>query len=182
MNRFAGEEKREEKPMKPLTQFREIAILPILIAAALFVVAPARATPQSGVTSMPIADGTFDEIDVHVKTGAWKALIDTKGASDLHLVQNTVIPGGTFGWHTHPGPSLVIVVHGAATVYEGDDPTCTPRVVQAPSTFVDSGGDSVHLVRDEGTVNLVVVVSRIVPEGAAQRIDFPNPHPGICPQ
>ena len=165
--------------MNPLTQFKKILILPLLIALALGVVAPALATPPSGVTTVAIADGTFDDIDVHIKTGAWKATIDTKGASDLHVLQNTVIPGGTLGWHSHPGPSLVIVKAGDATEYEGDDPTYTPHVHPAGSTFVDSGEASGHLVRNEGSVNLVVVVVRLVPEGAGQRIDLPNP--GYCP-
>jgi len=166
--------------MNPLTQFKKILILPLLIALALGVVAPALATPPSGVTTVAIADGTFDDIDVHIKTGAWKATIDTKGASDLHVLQNTVIPGGTLGWHSHPGPSLVIVVSGTATYYRAEDCT-TPHVFQAPSQFVDNGSD-VHLLRNEGNVNLVVVVVRLVPEGAAPRIDEPNPSPGVCPQ
>ena len=166
--------------MNPLTQFKKILILPLLIALALGVVAPALATPPSGVTTVAIADGTFDDIDVHIKTGAWKAMIDTKGASDLHVLQNTVIPGGTLGWHSHPGPSLVIVVSGTASFYRADDCT-TPLVFQAPSQFVDNGND-VHLLRNEGNVNLVVVVVRLVPRGAAPRIDQPNPNPGICPQ
>ncbi len=173
---------RNKLAMNPLNQFKRTAILPLLIALALFVVAPARATTPSGVTSTPIADGTFDEIAVHAKFDDWQAKIGTKGASDLHLLQNTVVPGGTFGWHSHAGPSLVIVVSGAATEYEGDDPTCTPHVHPAGSTFVDSGGASGHLVRNEGSVNLVVIVARLVPEGAAQRIDLPNPHPGFCPE
>ena len=166
--------------MNQLTQFKKIPILPLLIALALAVVAPANATPPSGVTTVAIADGTFDDIDVHIKTGAWKATIDTKGASDLHVLQNTVIPGGTLGWHSHPGPSLVIVVSGTASFYRADDCT-TPLVFQAPSQFVDNGND-VHLLRNEGNVNLVVVVVRLVPRGAAPRIDQPNPNPGICPQ
>ena len=166
--------------MNPLTQFKKILILPLLIALALGVVAPALATPQSGVTTVAIADGTFDDIDVHIKTGAWKTTIDTKGASDLYVLQNTVIPGGTLGWHSHPGPSLVIVVSGTATYYRAEDCT-TPHVFQAPSQFVDNGSD-VHLLRNEGNVNLVVVVVRLVPEGAAPRIDEPNPNPGVCPQ
>jgi len=173
---------RNTLAMNPLTHFKKTPILALLIALLLFVVASARATEQRGVTSVRIADGTFDEIDVHAKFDDWKAKIDTKGASDLHLLQNTVVPGGTFGWHSHSGPSLVIVVSGAATEYEGDDPTCTPHVHPAGSTFVDSGGASGHLVRNEGSVNLVVVVARLVPEGAPQRIDLPNPHPGICPE
>jgi len=164
----------------------------LLIAAALVIIAsltaaPALATPQSGVTSVTIAKGTFAAIEIFkrtdinssVATDFWQAVIDTKGASDLYVVQNTVIPGGTFGWHSHPGPSLVIVVSGAATEYEGNDPTCTPHVHPAGSTFADPGEASGHLVRNEGTVDLVVVVVRLVPEGFPQRIDLPNP--GYCP-
>ena len=166
--------------MNPLTQFKKMLILPLIIALSLGVVVPALATPPSGVTTVAIADGTFDDIDVHIKTGAWKAMIDTKGASDLHVLQNTVIPGGTLGWHSHPGPSLVIVVSGTASFYTAEDCT-TPHVFQAPSQFIDNGSD-VHLLRNEGNVNLVVVVVRLVPEGAAPRIDEPNPNPGVCPQ
>src|SRR5438128_378064 len=88
--------------------------------------------------------------------------------------QNTIAPGGTFGWHSHPGPSLVIVKSGTATFYMGDDPTCTPHVVTAGSGFVDGGGD-VHVVRNEGTVDLVTIVTSLVPAGAARRIDVPDP-------
>ena len=166
--------------MNPLTQFKKMLILPLIIALSLGFVAPALATPPSGVTTVAIADGTFDDIDVHIKTGAWKTTIDTKGASDLHVLQNTVIPGGTLGWHSHPVPSLVIVVSGTASFYTAEDCT-TPHVFQAPSQFIDNGSD-VHLLRNEGNVNLVVVVVRLVPEGAAPRIDEPNPNPGVCPQ
>ena len=136
------------------------------------------ATPPIGVTTTPIATGRFDAINTKVKTGAWKASIRTKGASDFHVLQNTIIPGGTFGWHSHPGPSLVIVKAGTATFYHADDPTCTPHVVPTGSGFVDSGG-AVHVVRNEGNVDLVTIVASLVPAGAARRIDQPDP--GNCP-
>jgi quercetin dioxygenase-like cupin family protein len=136
------------------------------------------ATPPIGVTTTPIATGRFDAINTKVKTGAWKASIRTKGASDFHVLQNTIIPGGTFGWHSHPGPSLVIVKAGTATFYHADDPTCTPHVVPTGSGFVDSGG-MVHVVRNEGNVDLVTIVASLVPAGAARRIDEPDP--GNCP-
>jgi quercetin dioxygenase-like cupin family protein len=167
--------------MNPLTQFKKTPILPFLIALALVAVAAASAvaTPPSGVTTEIFGVGTFDEINTYAKTGEWKARIDTRGASDLHVLRNTIVPGGTFGWHSHPGPSLVIVTAGTATFYLGDDPTCTPHVVQAPGgTFVDQGQD-VHLVRNEGTTNLVTVVVSLIPQGAVRRIDEPNP--GYCP-
>jgi len=102
-------------------------------------------------------------------------MINTKGASHLYVLQNTVVPGGTFGWHSHTGPSLVIVVSGTATEYEGNDPTSTPHFHTAGTTFVDSGEASGHLVRNDGAVNLVVTVVRRVPEGVVQRVDVPNP-------
>ena len=158
-----------------------------LVAGATWIILPASATSQVGVSSVTIAHGTFDEIDVVAKTDMnpgkptdyWKAMIHTKGATHLYVVQNTVAPGGSFGWHNHTGPSLVIVTSGIATEYEGNDPTCTPQVHPAGSTFVDSGEATGHLVRNEGSVNLVVTVVRFVPEGAVQRLDLPNP--GYCP-
>jgi hypothetical protein len=59
-----------------------------------------------------------------------------------------------------------------------DDPTCTAHVFTAGSGFVDSGGD-VHVVRNGGTVDLVVVVASLIPAGATRRIDLPSP--GNCP-
>jgi quercetin dioxygenase-like cupin family protein len=97
------------------------------------------------------------------------------GAEDV--LQNTIAPGGTFGWHRHPGPSLVIVKSGTATFYLAADPTCTPHVVPAGSGFVDQGHD-VHVVRNEGNVDLVTVVVSLVPTGFDRRIDAPSP--GIC--
>jgi quercetin dioxygenase-like cupin family protein len=162
-----------------------IAAIGALVSAALIVV-PARATPPDKVTTSTIGVGRFTDIDTKVKTDInpgtptkfWKARIKTKGISDLHVLQNTIAPGGSFGWHSHPGPSLVIVKSGTATFYLADDPTCSPHVVPAGSGFVDSGGD-VHVVRNEGNVDLVTVVVSLVPADAARRIDQPNP--GNCP-
>lgn len=66
------------------------------------------------------------------------------------------------------------------TFYMGDDPTCTPHVVRAGEGFVDNG-DDIHLVRNEGSVELVNIVTSIIPAGAQRRIDEPNPYPGNRP-
>ena len=163
-----------------------IATVAALVAAALIVL-PARATPPSPeVITTPIGMGRFTNIDTNVKTDInpgtptqfWKARIKTKGRSDLHVLQNTIAPGGTFGWHSHPGPSLVIVKSGTATFYLASDPNCRPHVVPAGSGFVDQGHD-VHIVRNEGSVDLVTVVVSLVPAGFDRRIDEPSP--GTCP-
>lgn len=146
--------------------------------AALMVSATALATMGAGVTSTTIAQGNAGDIDVKVKTGSWKLQIDTKGPSTLATTENRVAPGGHFGWHSHPGPSLVIVKSGTSTFYRGDDPDCTPEVHPAGTAYVDPGG-VVHTARNESvTEDLVVIVTRLVPEGAAPRIDEPDP--GNC--
>jgi quercetin dioxygenase-like cupin family protein len=140
------------------------------------------ATNPSGVTTTTFGVGRFDDIDATTKTDVdsghatdfWQARINTKGASDLYVLQNTIVPGGTFGWHSHPGPSLVIVKSGTATFYMADDPTCSPHVVTAGHGFVDDGHDT-HVVRNEGSVDLVTVVVSLVPAGFARRIDEPSP-------
>jgi quercetin dioxygenase-like cupin family protein len=161
------------------------AAVAALVATALVVV-PAVATPPSPeVTTTPICMGRFAAIDTKVKTDVnpgtptqfWRARIKTNRSSDLYVLQNTIPPGKTFGWHSHPGPSLVIVKSGTASFYLAADPTCRPHVVPAGSGFVDQGHD-VHVVRNEGRVDLVTVVVSLVPAGFARRIDEPSP--GTC--
>jgi quercetin dioxygenase-like cupin family protein len=185
--------------MNPLTQFKKISILPLLIALAFVVavltVTPARATPPVGVTTEFIvgsatAGATFDELDILVRTAVaapkgpcgpfWKARIDTNRDSDLYVVRNTFAVGGHTGWHTHPGPSLITVTVGTITAYEGNDPHCTPHVYPQGSTFVDLGGADVHLLRNEGSVPAVTVAVQLVPAGVPRRIDV-TPAPGNCP-
>ncbi|MGH2530579.1 MAG: cupin domain-containing protein [Actinomycetota bacterium] len=154
----------------------------IMVAAGLFagmVAGLAVATPGSGVTSTVLAQGTLKDVDVRTKTGAWKAQITTKGTSDLIVRENRVAPGGHFGWHSHPGPSLVIVKSGTSTFYRGDDPTCTPQVHAAGTAYVDPGG-TVHIARNESeTEELVLIVTSLIPQGAMGRIDEADP--GTCP-
>ena len=165
-----------------LATMATIAAIGGLVAAALLML-PAQATPPShNVITNTIGVGHFTDIDTKVKTdidpGAatefWRARIKTKRSSDLYVLQNTIPPGKTFGWHRHPGPSLVIVKSGTATFYLAADPTCTPHVVPAGAGFVDQGHD-VHVVRNQGSVDLVTVVVSLVPAGFARRIDQPSP-------
>jgi mannose-6-phosphate isomerase-like protein (cupin superfamily) len=144
--------------------------------AALAVVATALATPSSGFSTEQLSLGRFGEI--RIKTDDVK--LKTKGDSDVYVVRNTVLPGGQSGWHYHRGPSLITVVQGTATFYDGDDPTCTPRVFPAGTGIIDDAvdADHVHLLRNEGTGNLVTVTMQIVPAGVTRRIDAPDP--GNC--
>lgn len=142
-----------------------------------------QATPASGVTSTTIATGHLPAIKLLVKNGDWLAQLRTKEDSTLTVVENDVAPGGSFGWHSHPGPSLIIVKSGSLTFYDNrgkvpgrdrSDPTCSPIVHSAGEAFVDPGTD-VHIGINKGTTTAVVIVTRLLPVGAPSRIDEPAP-------
>jgi quercetin dioxygenase-like cupin family protein len=135
------------------------------------------ATPASMVTTTSIATGTLSPVNLNVKTGDWMLGLRTKGDSNVIVTESVVAPGGSFGWHSHPGPSLVVVKSGTLSFYRGDDPTCTAVIYHAGDVFIDPG-NVVHIGRNEGSVDLDVITTRLIPAGAAARIDQPNP--GNC--
>jgi quercetin dioxygenase-like cupin family protein len=160
----------------------------LVLGAGLYV-GDARATPAAGFTSATIALGRIEDIDVsnHVslpesasRKTPWLSSQKAKGPSELYVQNNVWAPGGTTGWHTHPGHSLITVTEGAVTAYEGHDPSCTPRVYTAGMTFVDPGGDHVHVLRNEGAVPAKTIAVQLIPAGAPRRIDAQGP-PG-CPR
>jgi quercetin dioxygenase-like cupin family protein len=180
----------ERNKMNPLTQFKKIRILPLLIAplvvSAALTAPPAGAAPTVtcpfgmprtcgvNVTSLTFPYlGQFADIDTYAKIDEWKAKLKTTGVTDLHIVQVTIQPGGWLGWHSHPGFSLVVVKSGTATFYEADDP-CTPITIPEGQTLFEPAGD-VHMVRNEGAVPLVNLVIQLTPPGAPRADAAPDP-------
>jgi len=140
------------------------------------------ATPGVGFTATTVAVARFGEIDVQnftIPANIWQARLKTHGLSDVFVQSNTWAPTGTTGWHTHPGHSLILVTAGQITVYEGDDPSCTPHVYSVGMGLVDAGGDHVHIIRNEGSVEAKTIAVQTIPAGATRRIDVPAP--GNCP-
>jgi hypothetical protein len=159
------------------------------IAASVYGGAQVMATPASGFTSTALGKATYGPISSYLRSvpAAWSEKIRTRGSSDVYILQNSWDPaacGGctpTTGWHTHPGPTLVIVTQGSLTEYHGDDPTCTPHVYTAGTpnnAFFEPGGRDVHIVRDESGAPATAIAMRIVPAGALPRQDAPDP--GNC--
>lgn len=149
------------------------------------------ATPANSLfKSKTLYMGTFGEIDAsdqfiqtnlneqRHKSKMWVSRQKTKGSSDLYVQSNIWQPGGSTGWHTHPGHSLIIVTEGTVTAYEGNDPECRPHVYKKDMTFVDPGGDHVHIVRNEGKIEAQTIAVLLLPAGAARRIEAPDP--GNC--
>jgi quercetin dioxygenase-like cupin family protein len=156
-----------------------LAVLVGVVSLAAYA-AGALATDPSGFRAAQQWKGVFGEMDVHVvDMPEWQVKLKTKGVSDVYVTRNTIDPGGQSGWHTHPGPSLIIVAVGEITAYDGDDPTCTPRRYRAGEGFVDPGDGHVHLLRNETAAPAETVAVQILPKDATRRIGVPTP--GNCP-
>jgi quercetin dioxygenase-like cupin family protein len=138
----------------------------------------AQSTPPSGQTVISGVFGTFDRLNVK-KSGEARVTVKTKEDVDIVSVNFTLAPGGTTGWHSHPGPVFVIIKKGTATVYNA--PKCEPQVYPAGEGFVEGDPDQVHAVRNQGTEEAELVATFILPVGAARRIDEPQPSGSNCP-
>jgi quercetin dioxygenase-like cupin family protein len=162
----------------------------IVVATLLSAAGNARATPAAGFTATTMMSGPFGEIDIVSKplipdslendrrAKAWLSLQKTGEPSDLYVQNNIWQPGGSTGWHTHPGHSLIIVVAGAVTEYQGHDLDCKPHVYTRGMAFVDPHGNQAHLIRNEGDAAARTIAIQLIPAGVARRIDFADP--GHC--
>jgi hypothetical protein len=172
---------RGEKAMRKRT-----AILIALGATvALAAVGVALATPPSGLTSELLARGAAGEFRIHQKSMHLR--MDARKATDVALVKATLAPGGSTGWHGHPGPSIVVVKSGTLTMYEpahdhktdaddDDDRSreCTVQSFGPGQAFVHPA--SVHNFVNESPGTAEFYVAYFVPAGAAPLLrDEPVP-------
>ena len=160
-----------------------LALVAGVLAAAIAGVAVA--TPPSGVLEAPVlarsslADPYGEKMKMVlglVNSGLFRS-------SDVVVQRIRIAPGGEFGWHTHPGPVVVVVTSGALTFYGARDQECRPVVYRAGQAFVDPGVGHVHNARNEGTDTLEFWATYFVPgePGSAFRLDEPRPAHVSCP-
>ncbi len=185
---------------------RKLMLLALCMSAvgivALYHVESAQATTASGfkgvsmlpTDTFPAGLATFQDFQVfnlltrsQLQTLAptypgntWWAFERTEGPSDLYLLNNTWQPGGSTGWHKHPGHSLIVITSGQVTQYHAD---CKPEVYGPGTpngpTLVDSGNDE-HLIRNESAGVATGIAVQLVANGAPRRIDVVTAPP-TCP-
>lgn len=93
----------------------------------------------------PFLDDVTAEFSLEFADGEGEPIVvDLDDASTLVVAEVSWTPGGTSGWHRHPGPVLVNVVEGELElVWERD---CAPRTYAAGESFLDPG--EVHTARN----------------------------------
>lgn len=89
-----------------------------------------------------------------------------QGASNTLTAEVTWQPGGTSGWHTHPGPVIVNVVQGAVTVTNASD--CVARTYAAGEAFLDPGDGNVHIATNASGQSEAVAVATFLGVPAGQ--------------
>ena len=85
----------------------------LISVAALVTAGVAYAAGQPPITAQPLAVG-------HV-TKPFSINVSKPG--DVMFVQVKILPGGSFGWHTHRAAVAVAVVAGTLTLYDSSDPS-----------------------------------------------------------
>src|SRR4051812_1895908 len=107
-------------------------ILLVTLGAAVYV-GTVFATPASQFTGTTLAKAQLDELNIkgNSKPDHWKIKLKTKGLSDLYVQLNVWSPGGSTGWHTHPGPSLITVTAGLHDARPGEGPSLPPPAASA---------------------------------------------------
>jgi quercetin dioxygenase-like cupin family protein len=89
------------------------------------------------------------------------------------MAQITVDPGGSSGWHSHPGGAIIVVQQGSLTVHQPVGGQCQTTTYSAGQAFIERPGE-VDDVTNAGTVTFPRV-----PQGDSPRTDQPDP--GTCP-
>ena len=148
---------------------RKKAIGIALVVVSLATIAGvATATMGSGVTIEPVGAGTISR----------QFKITQGNDYGVVIARYTIAPGGTTGWHSHPGKAVVAIQSGELTLYRDVDGTCKTKTVGPGEGFVEVPR-VVHMARNEGTTPLVfgAVLFRI-PASGVTRIDQPDP--GVC--
>ncbi len=151
--------------MKPRTALCVIAGAVVPFAAAV-----ALATPPSGVA--PKQHVASAKLTKGVNVNADGVRFQTKGPTDVSVLTLTIDPGGTTGWHGHPGLAIISVTKGTGTLYFAD---CSKKTYKAGRAFVEDGKDKQTLFRNETSKPVVVTVSFVAPRGDAVIKDEPNP-------
>lgn len=164
---------------------RRVTLALIVLAALLGVaVGSALGTGASGVTAETARGPLVDrQLRAYMKfDDGSKVRLSTKGSIEVAVQRIVAVPGATFGWHSHPGPTVVTVLSGTLSFYHAED--CTHRINYTAGQSFSNLPSEIHLARNEGTVDLVVYASYFVPARTPAlplRIDQPSPGAG-CPQ
>lgn len=147
-----------------------------ILAVSTVIAAPALATPGSGFTPTPLANGAIGPVDVKAdKAGHWDLKLTTKDDSNVNVTELTVAPAGYSGWHAHPMPIVVTVTAGTIEWVNGADPLCASKTYHAGESFIEPA-NSTHLVRNATGSTAEFIAFSLRAQGDPVTVDKPQPN------
>jgi quercetin dioxygenase-like cupin family protein len=129
----------------------------------------ALATPPSGLVNILLARGT----------DASDGTLPIQVGTDIVMSQITVDPGGSSGWHSHPGGAIIVVKTGTPTRYRSIGSQCESTTFGPGDAFIEQPGEVDDVVNASATPYVLYVTFPRVPPGGSARIDEADP--GNCP-
>ena len=167
------------------TAKRRLASAAVMGAVVALAAGVAVATPGSGAIATVVARAAFaDHVDLKlsIQDGhQGRDIIHVRNAADTVMQQIQFDPGAVSGWHSHPGPAIILIKSGQLTFYSEDDRECRGRTFSAGQAFIEPPG-LVHFAQNPsltGIAEVGVTYFDVLPELASPRID--EPAPGNCP-
>jgi quercetin dioxygenase-like cupin family protein len=162
---------------------RTILVFVSLTAVVAILMANAVATPSSGVSAVTARGDVVKDLNLKTKfADDVEVEIETEGPVEFATQRIEALPGATFGWHTHPGENINVMLQGTLTLYH--DEKCTRGIAYGPGKVFTTSPKDVHLARNEGTETLVLFATYFLPKRnplLSLRLDAPSPGSG-CPQ
>jgi quercetin dioxygenase-like cupin family protein len=144
-----------------------VSVLAVFVGAAL-------ATQPKGVTPTPLSRATLGKFEAENNSIEVES---QRTSADFALAKVVIEPGGTTGWHHHPGVALVSVNSGVVTEY---DKNCNKSVFKAGEGFFETNGE-VHVVHNQGKADAVLYVTFIAPtKTPADGLVLLDPKPKGC--
>jgi hypothetical protein len=134
----------------------------------------AAETMGVGFTSTLIARGNLGAFHMQSKFDGFDVELKSHDNADVAVANIGIEAGGSSGWHSHPGPVLVVVKSGTITFFRADNPGCAADVYGPGTSFTEQGG-LVANATNQGGEPVVGVATFVAPPGAALRIDAPKP-------
>ena len=147
----------------------------------------ALATPTVGAFDNTILSAGLADNDIHahgyVQLGDedFTAEVNTYGASNVVVQDVKFSPGGTTGWHKHPGVVILTLAADSGPV-DWYDSHCGKVTYKAGDTWTE--GTRLHDVVNNSAMDAHFVVTylvpAIVPAGANKRTDEPAPRCAVA--
>jgi quercetin dioxygenase-like cupin family protein len=151
---------------------RAMLLVALAVTVLAVVVGAALATPPNkGASTTLITRATLGKFEAK---GDGIQVESERRSADLAIAKVVIEPGGSTGWHHHPGVGPAAVKSGAVTFYDED---CEKTVYKAGEGFLESHDDPM-LVRNRGNSKAVFYVAFIIPTSTTDeglRIDDPQP-------